>query len=434
MKISKIIKKISLLHSTSTETPTDFRLAREIIDKANLDWYDPNLKLLDPGCGRGAFLLAMLEKLEEHGHSRTHIISNMLYGVDISKIQYMITIKALTMADSQGTDFAVLEKHILNKDILTTEWDMKFDLIAGNPPFQETKDTGGRKSLSTNLWSKFIDHSVNKLVKDNGVVAMITPASWAGPTKNLTKNRSVLKDILAENNTTYINLSDRLNTFFPDVGSTFSYFVLEKKASTNSTEVELNSDTTINIDLNDYSSLPRIKDPLAYSINQKYANKITGEVIQGQLQSASIIKYQEKETADFKWPAYHTPAKGGRIWYTNVKHPSFDKKKVIISLSGKYMPYADIGNIGFTDMCLAYIIKDDETLESAMSVINSKLFHFIMECNKWSGFNNKEVIRNFPLPKLNKVYTDKEIYKYFNLTKEESEFVTNYVDKSSSSD
>jgi hypothetical protein len=172
-----------------------------------------------------------------------------------------------------------------------------------------------------------------------------------------------------------------------------------------------------------YKSLPKLNHPLAYSINLKYASKITGDVINGQLQS-KVIKYTELPSDEFTYPAYHTPAKGGKIWYTDVAHPNLNDKKIIISLSGHYKPYPDQGIIGFTDMCLAYIVKPTESVDSAYSVLNSNMFKFIMSCNKWSGFNNKQIIRTFALPVLDHVYTDDEVYNYFGLTAEERKFIT----------
>lgn len=373
-----------------------------------------NGRILDPAIGGGQFVRA-IEQIKREAGKTDNEIKETVFGFEETSLR-------LNYAKNKNN---LIGTYILG-DFLKERTNMKFDVIIGNPPFQESKEDGKRKSLSTNLWSKFIDKSVNELLKDGGHLAMITPASWAGPTKNLIGRRRILKDILGKNKTYYINLNKKLNSYFKDVGSTFSYFVLEKSAYDHNTLVELDNNETININLNDYDSLPRVNHPLAYSISRKYSNKVKGNVIKGQLQS-SFIKYQEEETSEFKFPAYHTPAQGGRIWFTNTKHPNFHDDKVIISLSGKYEPYLDKGSIGFTDMCLAYIVKKDETVESAYSVINSKLFHFVMACNKWSGFNNKEVIRTFALPNLDKVYTDDEIYDYFNLTTEERDFVNSYA-------
>jgi predicted RNA methylase len=418
MDIAKIVKKISLLHSTDTETSTSYALAVEMVNKLKVDWSRTDLKIVDLTCGRGTFLLAISAKLLEYGHTPIQIAS-MIYGYDVNPVQSAIARKSLFLA--LGVEPSVYCENSLEKI-----WNMKFDVIVGNPPFGESDSDGNRKSLSTNLWSKFVDKSVNELLVDGGYLAMITPASWAGPTKNLSGGRYLLKDVLAKNNTTYINLSNSLGKHFSGVGSTFSYYIVQHAQYGGSTIIELNDGAQITVDLRQYDSLPTINNALAYSINLKYSAKITGKVIAGQLQSKNIIKYSETQDSVFTYPVYHTPAKGERYWYTNVPHPNLNDHKVMISLSGKYQPKSDYGTMGFTDMCLAYIVKDGETVDSAYSVINSKLFHFIMACNKWSGFNNKEVIRNFALPPLDHVYSDEEVYNYFGLTHDEKKFVDEF--------
>ena len=42
---------------------------------------------------------------------------------------------------------------------------IQFDIIVGNPPYQNTTEEGDRKALNHNLWSVFIDISFNKLLK-----------------------------------------------------------------------------------------------------------------------------------------------------------------------------------------------------------------------------------------------------------------------------
>ena len=394
-------------------------LVNQILDQLpSYVWHDPTIKFLDPAMAGGQFILEIERRLKAAGHSDENIASRV-WGCE----ERLIRVKYV-----QNWHKA-LSQHLYVRDALTYDWgDMKFDVIVGNPPYQDTMPDGSRKSISSNLWTKFIDKSVNELAAQDGWVAMVVPASWAGPTKNLSGGRRILKDIFANNNTTVLNLDPNLNTYFGQVGSTFSWFVTQRAPYACTTKVVMNKADHIDMDLTKCESLPRINHVLAYSINQKYFNRATSDVIAGQYR-VSDDQYQEQKTKQYKYPAYHTPAAGGRIWWMKTKHPHYNTPKVMISLSGKYQPMPDTGTTGYTDMCLAYLIKPGETVESAQSVLNSQLFHFIMTANKWSGFNNKQVIRTFALPKLNKVYTDQEIYSLFGLTKDEADFVTNWYNE-----
>ena len=391
-------------------------LVNEILDQLPPEVFQSDsTTFLDPALGGGQFLREVIKRLRAAGHSDDNIRSR-IWGCEIRELRLKYAVRF----------GGVISDHLITTDFISYDWgNMKFDVILGNPPYQDNKPSGERKSLSTNLWTKFIDRCSHDLLKSNGYLAMVVPASWAAPTKNLSGGRKILSDIFAVKNTIHINIDPGIAKYFEGVGSTFSWFILQNKEYQGNTQLKLNYQNTLNVDLREYQSLPRINNPLAFSINKKYFARIQGDVISGQYRTHEG-QYQAKKTKSFKHAAYHTPADGGRIWYMDKKHPNHDKPKVIISLSGKYQPVADTGTMGYTDMCLAYILKPGESLDSVMSVLNSKLYHFIMESNKWSGFNNKQVIRTFVFPELNQVYTDDQIYDQFDLTPEEKTFVNSY--------
>lgn len=303
---------------------------------------------------------------------------------------------------------------------------MKFDVVIGNPPYQSTDENGDRKSKSTNLWSRFTQKAFD-LVNDDGVVAMITPSSWASNTVDINQGKiKLFKDVFAKNNPLAINLHT-VKDHFPTVGSTFSYFVIQKKDNEGNTKLVDEHGKDIYADLRGYQNLPKIISKESMSIDRKFSKHMTdNETCQGQLQGKSCL-YSEFSDSEFKWPAYHTPSveDAGKTWFTNVKHPNFDKPKIIISLSGYFRPYADNGTIGYTDMCLAYILKEGELLSAAKQVFGSNLYKFYLENNKWSGFNPKEIIRSFPVLDLTREWTDQEIYDFFGLTQDE----VNYLER-----
>jgi len=67
------------------EVFTPPELVNKILDKLPADiWKDPNKKWLDPTCGDGAFLIEVKRRLLEY-HKESHILANMIYGVDIQE-------------------------------------------------------------------------------------------------------------------------------------------------------------------------------------------------------------------------------------------------------------------------------------------------------------------------------------------------------------
>jgi hypothetical protein len=107
---------------------------------------------------------------------------------------------------------------------------MRFDVIVGNPPFQDTKDDGSRKAISMNLWSKFWP-LVLSLAKKKGIACLITPATWASPSSNLKgeykyKGLSRLWDVF-NIYSSYANIND-VEKHFTTVRSTFGYVIVDK--------------------------------------------------------------------------------------------------------------------------------------------------------------------------------------------------------------
>lgn len=107
---------------------------------------------------------------------------------------------------------------------------MQFDLIVGNPPFQETHADGTRKAPSLNLWSKFWSKSIH-LAADDGTVVLVTPLRWMNPGPDLQREFKVnghsrLWDVFNQFDS-WANVVD-VAKHFPGVGSSFGYVVVNK--------------------------------------------------------------------------------------------------------------------------------------------------------------------------------------------------------------
>lgn len=392
-------------------------LVNEMLDNLPKSiWSSNSTKFFDPAIGGGQFVAEIERRLRKHGHSDENI-RKRVFGFETS--QFLIDV-AVNMNKLVGQ----YAKKSYDKFLDMEENKMKFDVVIGNPPYQSTDENGDRKSKSTNLWSRFTQKSFN-LVNNDGVVAMITPSSWASNTVDINQGKiKLFKDVFVKNNPLAINLHT-VKDHFPTVGSTFSYFVIQKKSNDGNTKLIDEHGKTIYADLRGYQNLPKIISKESMSIDRKFSKYLTNNTTcQGQLQGKSCL-YSEVADKKFSWPAYHTPSveDAGKTWFTNVKHPNFDKPKIIFSLSGYFRPYADDGKIGYTDMCLAYILKEGELLSSANQVFGSKLYSFYLENNKWSGFNPKEIIRSFPVLDLTREWSDQEIYDFFGLTKDEVDYI-----------
>lgn len=120
-----------------------------------------NLKILDPACGTGEFLLS----------ARKYFKNSSLYGWDIDKKLVEISKKIIPESNIKNTD------SLLNDEV------GKFDFVIGNPPYFEFSPSSEIKRKfkdiingRTNIFSLFIYQGL-RLLKDDGHLAFVVPPS-----------------------------------------------------------------------------------------------------------------------------------------------------------------------------------------------------------------------------------------------------------------
>ena len=122
---------------------------------------------------------------------------------------------------------------------------------------------------------------------------------------------------------------------------------------------------------------------------------------------------------------YHTNKGGGTYWYGETTNPHSNKHKVIVSLSGKYLPVLDSQH-GFSNMCMALVFDKEEQAKRAHAILNSKLYRFWVEMQKFSGFNPRKLILTLPKLDLAQDWNDEKIYKHFKLSAAEQKYIAQF--------
>ena len=184
---------------------------------------NPESTYADLAMGGGQFLQGVLNRCIELGQSREQILPR-LYGFERSKVYLNY---ARWRNNLQGVNLAILDPE---RDLDSVS--MKFDVVIGNPPYQETSGSG-RKDQASNLWTKFWIKSL-ELCGDDGYVSLITPTSWLSPSANLKgcykyQGHSRLWDVF-DSYTSVAQVTD-VGTFFKGVGSSFGVVGVNKKGS-----------------------------------------------------------------------------------------------------------------------------------------------------------------------------------------------------------
>lgn len=217
------------------EVFTDISLVQDILDLIPQEKYlDPTLRWLDPAAGSGNFMKTLSKKLML---SLAHAIP------DPSERKHHIESKMLFMVEINGEHIPSLRKTfphatIIHKDFLTYKPSYYYDIIIGNPPF----NNGGLKKVPTNtnknkkddgktVWTSFIRHALSML-SYGGFLSMISPSIWMKPDKagiyNLFTKCTSLKKVRCFTNTE----SNRL--FHGQAQTPICYFLLKKEAPSSS--------------------------------------------------------------------------------------------------------------------------------------------------------------------------------------------------------
>jgi len=291
-------------------------------------------------------------------------------------------------------------------------WNLdKFDIVIGNPPYQDNNKNGGFQPKNHNLWSKFIIESEKKL-RNSGFILFVTPDSWRSPS-------SKILELFKNNTLIYVEFD--VAKHFPGVGSTFSYYLLkigkfEEKCKMYGTDLEMSKLMFIpnggKIGLSIHLKTTMSKNEKINLLCDTTSNHSSSK-------KSQLSKYRTDENI-FK--VHHTNA---QTFYSKNKSKHHDQKKVYFTISGYFNPKYDNGEISTSEIC-PYIVVDNETIGlNLLSFLNSKLYRFLVNSAKWSGFLNKDILRLLPNMNTNHNYTDDELYSFFNLTTEEIYFIEN---------
>ena len=294
---------------------------------------------------------------------------------------------------------------VMQGDFIELEFDMKFDVIVGNPPYQGNNDKGTKQPKSHNLWSKFAEKGV-ELLNPNGFIAFVTPDSWMSPNSQLLK---LFKD------NSLIWVDTEVGKYFT-VGSSFTAWCVKKNKNTQTAVID-----GLEVDITKLQYLPR-NFAKTFPIHDKVINS-THPKLDILCDTSCHSDYKHNNFADiqdatYKYVTFHTNA---QTKFCKKQSKDFLKSKIIWTTSGYFKPFFSAGNLGTSEVC-QYILADSAEAQDILSYLDSKLYKFIINTGKWSGFLNGKVLAS--LPKLtNKIWTDQELYKHFSLTQDEINYV-----------
>lgn len=389
-------------------------LVNEMLDQLpKYIWTNYTTTFLDLAMGGGQFVGEIERRLRAAGHSDENIKSRV-FGYETSNLHIRYAINRYKLV---GT-YAKLSY----EDVFKMSEAKKFDVIVGNPPYQDTKKSGNA------LWSLFVQKSFNDLLNTKGFVAYITPARWVLPGCNIKKEKiRIWSSFIQPLKTMVINLGE-CSRYFKEgsTGDYFSYFIVQNTLSKKSDITNLQTSTEIlKVNLHDIEWLPlRNCNSISLNIVQKIQQTTSTYFSLAWKYDRTQIDLKESPTKEFSHKVF---VGNNTIKFSNHAFPDCHGPKVLFKL-GRFIEYPKriyIDKDGDVNYNSAYIIplrKDDN-----VEYLTSKLYIFLAKCLNSGSEITAEGYRSLPKLDTSRSWSDEEIYKYFNLTPEEIKYIEDNV-------
>ena len=344
--------------------------------------------------------------------------------------------------DLNSGNFDKFERIVMNPKTWNKEGEkMNFDVVIGNPPYQNS--TGGGQAQGTPLYDKFV---LSAMKLNPNYISMIMPSRWfAGGFSALDKFR---QEFVSGNHLSKIcDFPSALDCFSNvEIKGGVCYFLYDFKYNG-----KCNFKTYRNNELVSEMDRYLIEDGCQTIIRDNNAIEILKKVKSKNLNSfaeivstlwpystnSSFNTFSKIKKSDDDYIAYVLKDKG---WVSNLeinKNISIAKKwKLFLPRNvGKGDAKSDILKpiiaepnsvcSGTYIVCGPFDSKEEVT--NVKNYINTKFFHFLLSLKKVSQENTNKCYEFIPKLDFSKNYTDDDLYKLFDLTDDEINYIKSTV-------
>ena len=382
-------------------------------------WTNEKLTWYDPATGMGNYPIAIYYKLIEGLKTKIpneelrkkHIIEKQLYMGELNKKNCFVVKQIFNINNTYKLN--LYEGDTLNVKLNEVFGKTKFDIIIGNPPYNEELTTVGAKPL----YNKFIEYYVNKC----NMLSFIVPSRWFAGGKGLDKFREMMinrTDIL------YIKHYDDACKIFGnsvDIKGGVNYFLIDK---------DYNGLCDYNGSKVKFNTFDVILDSKYYGLVNKFLDK--EPIINIYLGRYFGIESNDKNLTDNnKLIKCYVSQQKGFIKYIDKKivKKEYNFFKVITTRAA-YGANSGFGNtfIGtpneiHTGSYISFKCSNEGDAKSLLSYMKCKLPNLLLSLRKSSQDISEATCKWIPLPPLNKDWTDDMIYKYYKLSENEIKLI-----------
>lgn len=483
-----------LANLSNDEVFTPPEIVNQLLDMLPQELFkNRDTKFLDPACKTGVFLREIAKRLIKGLEPQfpdlqeriDHIFHKQLFGIAITELTSLLSRRGVYCSKYPNSAFSVtrfstaegnirykrikhtwkngkctycgasqseyerddeLETHayeFIHTNDLEKLFNMKFDVIISNPPYQ-LSDGGGTGSSAIPIYDKFVIQA-KKLAPR--YIIMITPARWFAGGKGLDEFRN---EMLHDTRLRIIHDFPNADDCFPgvEIKGGVCYFLWDRDNAGVCTVNTHDNDATI-------SSMQRsllepgneifIRYNQAISIFHKV--KLLNEQSFMEIVSvrrpfgfSSTFNDFSKNNSSNGIKIYANKSYGylsaDYIISQNVE--SIDKFKIFISFgygAGEGFPHQIINKpfIGEPHSCCTetYLqigkFEDRLTAENVISYIKTKFFRFLVMLKKNTQNGTRGVYQFVPMQDFSKPWTDEELYAKYNLAQKEIDFIESMI-------
>ena len=384
------------------EVFTPLYLVDEMLDKLDKAYINEHgisifkvqeLKWFDPAAGIGNFQVILYQKLmeglpiDDEEERRKHILQNMIYSAELTSKNVFIY-KKIFCGDKYKLN--IYEGDTLNMDVKKEFGIDKFDVVMGNPPFNNEQKNKGKRGGGDLLWNKFIDISINKLIKKKGYLLYVNPSGWRKPPNIKSKYNGLYDLMCKKNQLIYLsihNTRDGIKTF--NCGTRYDWYLIQKTKKYKTTIINDENNKIHDLDLDQFDFIPNYNfNIIKNMLTNKDEDKC--EIIFSNSSYETRKKWMSKvETTEFKYPCIHsTPKSGTRYYYSSINNKGhFNEAKVIFGDSGINNSIIDInGDYGLTQHSIGIKIYNIEEGYNIKKAIETEKFKDILLSCSWSNY------------------------------------------------
>lgn len=482
-----------LANLSNDEVFTPPNLANDMLDLLPQELFcDPKTRFLDPVCKSGVFLREIAKRLlkgleqviPDEQKRRDHIFKNQLYGIGITELTALLSRRSVYCSKSANGKYSVCESfdndrgniryermfhtwedgkciycgasqgvydredanetyayNFIHTEKLEKLFNMKFDVIIGNPPYQLSDGGSGTGISAKPLYHKFVEQAKKLNPK---YLVMIIPSRWFAGGKGLSEFRI---EMISDNRMRLINDFSSSKDCFPgvNIAGGVCYFLWDK---------DYKGDCIV---INQYGDkkfeLKRKLDEFPIFIRNNYAISVIHKILNSNFRSLAdsvltrnpfgFVSSERGSEAYFKDSVILHSSEGiGYVQRTDIKKnfDVIDKYKVTI---GKVVPsngevdvtpemgYKVIttprilgpGEIHTESYMLLSSFENKEFAENFSHYLTLKFPRFLLKQTLTSMNIAKDNFAFVPSLDYSKRWKDEDLYKLYDLSKDEINYI-----------